>query len=177
MNRFWCGGDIQALKASGIPEMRQHSSDILRIACTSSISSLNRHKFELSFNKSTLFKKKNHIYLCLTRAAIFTVAFAFMMQLGSGTHRTVRSRSGKGGPQMGLLYKMQRTLLWLADADGSERIKHACGWGGSRADTRFNLAPALLALFSIVKDCASDCCFLITKRLQNYRRQRLFYPR
>lgn len=32
--------------------------------------------------------------------------------------------------QMGLLYKMQRTLLWLADADGSERIKHACGWGG-----------------------------------------------
>lgn len=103
------------------------------------------------------FFKKNHIYLRLTRAAIFTVAFASMMQLGSGTHRTVRSRSGKGGPQMGLLYKMQRTLLWLADADGSERIKDACGWGGgwSRADTRFNLAPALLALFGIVKDCAS----------------------
>lgn len=75
-------------------------------------------------------------------------------------------------------YKMQRTLLWLADANGNEPIKHACVLGGSRVHTKFNLAPALLALLTIVGVCACARlgCFLITSSLQNYRREGLFYP-
>lgn len=55
INRFGCRGDIQALKETGLPGKRQHSSDILRTACILSISSLNRHKYELAFYKATVF--------------------------------------------------------------------------------------------------------------------------
>lgn len=58
-------------------------------------------------------------YLCLTRAAIFTVAFASVMQLGSGMHRTVRSRSGKGGLQMGIIRCSAPCSDWLMPTETS----------------------------------------------------------
>lgn len=157
MNRFWCGGDIQAQKASGIPGMRQHSSDILRIACTSSISSLNRHKFELSFNKSTLFFKKKIIYIYVLPGPPSS-RLRLLLWCSSVLGRTGQWGRGaeKADPRWVYCIKCSAHCSdWLMPTEASGLKTRAAGGGGSRADTRFNLAPALLALFGIVKDCAS----------------------
>lgn len=156
MNRFWCGGDIQALKASGIPETGQHSSDILRIACTSSISLLEPAQIRVIIQQVNAFLKK-FIYIYVLPGPPSS-RLRLLLWCSSVLGRTGQGGRGaeKADPRWVYCIKCSAHCSdWLMPTEASGLNTRAAE-GGSRADTRFNLAPALLALFSVVKDCASD---------------------